>query len=60
MYNDPLLHFPSAFDFNDVNCQKAAGIPFGDPYLNDVDGSVCFDGEDDYLVVMYLSLNIFY
>ena len=53
MYNDPLPHFPFAFDFNDVNCQKAAGIPFGDPYLNDVDGSVCFDGEDDYLVVMY-------
>ena len=57
-HSDPLLYFPFSTHTNDIQCHKVAGTVHGNAYIDDDidsnnDGSLCLDGDGDYLDVMY-------
>ena len=51
-YDDPLLHFPFAFDFDDIQCPKAVGLAFGDAVIDEDGGYMSLDGDGDYMTVL--------
>ena len=60
-YWDPLLHFPFAYDFNDIQCPKAAGMGHGNAYIDKHGGYMRLDGDGDYMTVsiVFVALIIF-
>jgi hypothetical protein len=56
--DDPLLNFPFAYDFNDIQCQKAQGTPHGDAELIVEGGYVRLDGDGDYISVCIIAVII--
>jgi hypothetical protein len=54
-YQDPLLHFPFAKDFNDIQCPKAAGQNFGDAVIDRAGGYMTLDGDGDYMTSAFLN-----
>ncbi len=48
---DPLMHFPFAHHYNDIQCHKVQGTAHGETFLELSGGYVTMDGHGDYVSV---------
>jgi len=56
--DDPLMYFPFADDFNDIQCHKVKGTEHGDTKLREDLGCIELDGDGDYVSVSNASRDI--
>ena len=56
-HDDPLMYFPFAHHFNDIQCHKVKGTEHGDAKLLLDQGCIGLDGDGDYVSVSHCEMN---